>query len=139
MNSLICRNLTAIAASTLKSPAVAAVLDRLHATAQAEDGLAGLRVRAREEQLDERLPQVERYELYGEAPLAIKREVGELLYVLAVSRQTSRIVEFGASHGISTIYLAAALKDYGGGSLITTEQHPRKVEFARENLIKADL
>jgi predicted O-methyltransferase YrrM len=61
------------------------------------------------------------------------------LYVLAASRQASRIVEFGASHGISTIYLAAALRDQGGESLITTEQHPRKVELAQRNLIEAGL
>jgi predicted O-methyltransferase YrrM len=118
---------------------VAGVLDRLHAAALAEDEPAKERVRAREAQLGERLAQAERYELYGDALLAIKREVGELLYVLALSVRARRIVEFGASHGISTVYLAAALRDYGGESLITTEQHPRKVEFARENLIEAGL
>jgi predicted O-methyltransferase YrrM len=61
------------------------------------------RVRDREAQLGGvRLSQPERYELYGEAPQAITREVGQLLYVLTVSRRPRRVVEFGASLGLST-------------------------------------
>lgn len=47
------------------------------------------------------------------------------------------IVEFGASHGVSTIYLAAAIRDRGGGSLITTEILPVKAVMARRNLAEA--
>lgn len=119
--------------STLRSPTVARVLDRLHAAAGAEDEPAKQRVRAREAQLGVRLAQAERYELYGDAPLAIKREVGELLYVLALSRRTRRVVEFGASLGASSVYLAAAVRDCGGGSLITTELRPSKAGIARRN------
>jgi predicted O-methyltransferase YrrM len=67
-----------------------------------------------------------RYELYGDAPLAISREVGELYYVLAASRRAHLIVEFGASQSISTTYLAAGIRDGGRGSLITTELLPQK-------------
>ncbi len=76
---------------------VASVLDRLHAAAWAEDEPAKERVRAREAQLGVRLAQAQRYEFYGDAPLATKHEVGELLYVLASSGRVRRIVEFGAS------------------------------------------
>ncbi len=125
--------------STLRSPTVTGVLDRLHARARAEDEQAKQRVRAREAQLGERLAQAERYELYGDAPLAIKREVGELLYVLALSRRARRVVEFGASLGVSSVYLAAAVRDCGGGSLITTELRPSKAEIARRNLADTGL
>jgi predicted O-methyltransferase YrrM len=118
---------------------VVGVLDRLFAAVEVEDGPAKQRVQAREEELGERLTQAERYELYGDAPLAIKREVGELLYMLVLSRRAQRIVEFGASLGVSTIYLAAALADCGGGSLITTELRPSKAEIARRNLTDAGL
>lgn len=124
--------------SALRSPAVVGVLDRLYAVMEAEDEPAKLRVRAREEELGERLPQAKRYELYGDAPLAIKREVGELLYVLVLSRRARRVVEFGASLGISTVYLAAGVMD-GGGSLITTELLPSKAEIAQRNLVDAGL
>jgi predicted O-methyltransferase YrrM len=41
--------------------------------------------------------------------------------------------------GISTIYLAAALRDNGGGHLIGTELEPAKVARARANLDAAGL
>ena len=64
----------------LSSPAVVRVLNRLHAQSTAEDESAKQRVRARETKLVRRLDQEQRYDLYGEAPLAITREVGELAF-----------------------------------------------------------
>jgi predicted O-methyltransferase YrrM len=127
------------ASSTLDSPSVAVVLDRIHAATAAEDEQARRRVQAREAKLGRRLAQAKRYELYGEAPLAIKREVGGLIYLLALGTPGRRVVEFGASHGASTVYLAAALKDSGGGALITTERHPGKAETLTRNLTEAGL
>src|SRR5580658_1518123 len=49
------------------------------------------------------------------------------------------IVEFGTSFGISTLHLAAALRDNGGGHLITTEFEPSKVARARDNLTAGGL
>ena len=39
---------------------------------------------------------------------------GRFLYLLARSRKARRIVEFGTSFGLSTVHLAAALRDGGG-------------------------
>jgi predicted O-methyltransferase YrrM len=72
-------------------------------------------------------------------PLAVSRETGLLLYMLARSGKARNIVEFGTSFGISTLYLAAALRDNGGGRLITSEFEPSKVMKARENLAKGGL
>ncbi len=90
------------------------------------------------------LSQAQRYELYGEAPLAIKRDVGELLYIVALSKQARTIVEFGTPVwgtplGVSTLYLAAALRDSGGGTLITTELLASKADTACKNLMDAGL
>jgi predicted O-methyltransferase YrrM len=71
--------------------------------------------------------------------LAVSRETGTLLYMLARSSGARSIVEFGTSFGISTLYLAAALRDNGGGRLITTEFEPSKVAQARENVRAAGL
>ncbi len=127
--------------SSLRSPAVINVLERLLTEAEQQDPLAKARVRSREAELGRRLSQAQRYELYGEAPLAITREVGELLYVLAVGHRSRRIVEFGCSLGISTIFLAAAVRDSNEseGSLITTELLPSKVSAAHEHLTEAAL
>lgn len=76
-------------------------------------------------------------DLYGrlkDAPLAVSRETGALLYMLARSSRARTIVEFGTSFGISTLHLAAALRDNGGGRLITSEFEPSKAARARENL-----
>jgi predicted O-methyltransferase YrrM len=72
-------------------------------------------------------------------PLAVSRETGRLLYMLARSTRAKHIVEFGTSFGISTLHLAAALQDNGGGRLITTEFEPGKAAKARENLTAAGL
>lgn len=77
--------------------------------------------------------------LWLAGPLSITREAGELYYLLTVSQRPRTIVEFGASHRISTIYLAACLRDGGCGSLITTEILPGKAQLARHNLRQAGL
>ena len=74
------------------------------------------------------------YARFKDIPLAISRETGTLLYMLARSTSARTIVEFGTSFAISTLHLAAALRDNGGGRLITTEFEPSKVARARENL-----
>jgi predicted O-methyltransferase YrrM len=74
-----------------------------------------------------------------DAYLAVSRETGALLYMLARSTGARDIVEFGASFGISTLHLAAALRDNGGGRLITSEFEPSKAARARENFIAGGL
>lgn len=82
-------------------------------------------------------------ELYGalkEFPLAVSRETGALLYMLARSIGAKTIVEFGTSFGVSTLHLAAALRDNGGGGrLITTEFEAFKAERAQEHLVAGGL
>jgi predicted O-methyltransferase YrrM len=59
--------------------------------------------------------------------------------MLARSSRARTIIEFGTSFGISTLHLAAALRDNGGGRLITTEFEPSKVARARDNLTAGGL
>jgi predicted O-methyltransferase YrrM len=59
--------------------------------------------------------------------------------MLARGAKAQAIVEFGTSFGISTLHLAAALRDNGGGRLITTECEASKVARARENLTAGGL
>lgn len=71
--------------------------------------------------------------------MSVSRATGDLLYLLARSMGARRIVEYGTSFGISTIFLAAALRDNGGGRVIGSEMLPRKVVAARANLAAAGL
>jgi predicted O-methyltransferase YrrM len=72
-----------------------------------------------------------------DAFIPIDAAQGRALYQLARACRARRIVEFGASFGISTIYLAAAVRDNGGGRVITTEMEPGKVARARQNYAEA--
>jgi predicted O-methyltransferase YrrM len=126
--------------STLRSPAVVDVLARLFEQVEQQDPLAKQRVQSREAEIGHRLPQAQRYELYGEAPLAITRDVGELLYTLVLGTRARKVVEFGSSLGISTIFLAAAIRDSEHtGSVIATEMLQSKVQAARRHLTEAGL
>lgn len=59
--------------------------------------------------------------------------------MLARGCRARNIVEFGTSFGISTLHLAAALRDNGGGRLITSEFEPSKIGRAKENLAAGGL
>lgn len=76
---------------------------------------------------------------YAQNFLGISPEFGRFLYMCARACKARRIVEFGTSMGISTIHLAAALRDMGGGRLIGTELEPSKVVLAQVNLESAGL
>jgi predicted O-methyltransferase YrrM len=79
------------------------------------------------------------YQRYAGNYLAVTPTYGRFLYAMARACKATRIVEFGTSMGISTIYLAAALRDNGGGRLIGSEFQPGKVARARANLEAAGL
>lgn len=130
--------------NSLVTPPVASILARLLSEADA--------TQATLEQEMTKLGPEERGSLFGNANdyrsfysrarnfhLAVSRETGTLLYMLARSSGACTIVEFGTSFGISTLYLAAALRDNGGGRLITTEFEPSKLAQARKNLGDAGL
>jgi predicted O-methyltransferase YrrM len=71
--------------------------------------------------------------------LAVSPGYGRFLYTCARASGARRIVEFGTSMGVSTLYLATALLDNGGGQLIGTEIEPTKVARAKANLAAAGL
>ena len=74
-----------------------------------------------------------------DAHLAVSRETGTLLYMLARAINARTIIEFGTSFGVSTLHLAAALRDNGGGKLITSEFEPTKIARARANIAAGGL
>jgi predicted O-methyltransferase YrrM len=131
-----------ISMTTLTTQPLAAVLEGLFAEAEASMPAMRQRMAATPPQeLRSRMADKTEYrQLYAamkDFPLAVSRETGVLLYLLARSTQARSIVEFGTSFGVSTLYLAAALKDNGGGRLITTEFEPTKVARARASLTAA--
>lgn len=71
--------------------------------------------------------------------LSVSPELGRFLYVSARACGARNVVEFGTSFGVSTIHLAAAVRDNGGGRVISTELEPEKARRARAHLAEAGL
>jgi predicted O-methyltransferase YrrM len=130
--------------TTLTGRPLASLLDRLFAEADeaAAETDSAVDDLSEEEQARLMRSKTGYLDLYGRlknVPLAVSRETGTLLYMLARGANARNIVEFGTSFGISTLHLAAALRDNGGGRLITTEFESSKVARARENLTAGGL
>jgi predicted O-methyltransferase YrrM len=131
---------------TLTQAPVSTVLEQLFADADASRALlmqqiAGLSSEEREALMASARSADYRafYVRAKEFHLAVSRQTGALLYMYARMTKARSIVEFGTSFGISTLHLAAALRDNGGGLLITTEFEPSKVAAARRNFDAAGL
>jgi len=71
--------------------------------------------------------------------IPVSPEQGRLLYLQARALGARTVVEYGTSFGISTIYLAAAVKDNGGGVVVGSEIEPAKHARAVANLKEAGL
>lgn len=129
--------------NTLTTEPVASLLTRLFAEAESSDArLRDMRSGVSPDQQAARIRSTEYRELYSSMKdfyLAVSPETARMLYMLSRSIRARSIVEFGTSFGISTIYLAAALRDNGGGHVIGTEFEHAKVERARANLSAAGL
>jgi predicted O-methyltransferase YrrM len=76
--------------------------------------------------------------------VALDRDKAEFCYQLCRAKKACRIVEVGTSYGVSTLYLAAAVRDNvaelgGSGAVIGTEHEPSKAAAARENFARSGL
>jgi len=76
---------------------------------------------------------------YADKFVALEPDKAEFCYMLCRAIGARRVVEVGTSFGVSTLYLAAAVRDNGGGSVIATEYEAGKVRVARENFAAAGL
>jgi predicted O-methyltransferase YrrM len=128
-------------ACSLNRPEVRRVLDRLHAAARGDirrfplllpSVVAGL---LRGKTFSEAVTPDAMRECY----IAVPREEGEFLYLTARAIAARHVVEFGTSFGISTLYLAAGVRDNGGGAVIGSELELNKHEAAVANLKEAGL
>jgi predicted O-methyltransferase YrrM len=125
--------------NTLAAAPLAPLLDQLFAEADAalpetRAAITGLSDDDRARLMHSKTDYRDFYGRLKNLPLPVSRETGALLYMLARSSGARTIVEFGTSFGISTLHLAAALRDNGGGRLITSEFEPSKATRARVNL-----
>jgi predicted O-methyltransferase YrrM len=131
--------------STLTSPAVADLLTRLYTDAAGTNAVmrqmfGALSPEERRARMSD--PNSAYRHFFHRAKdlhMAVSPATGKLLYMLARATRARAVVEFGTSFGLSTIHLAAALRDNGGGRLIGSELEPTKAAQARANLAAAGL
>ena len=130
--------------SILNDPKLESLLDCLHAQSDTEveeiDNYFAQRRRVGT--LDLEKPYDDELHLFlSDKMVALDRDKGEVCYQLCRSIGASRIVEAGTSFGISTMYLAAAVRDnqFKKGVVIGTEHEPAKVKIALQNFEKAGL
>jgi predicted O-methyltransferase YrrM len=130
--------------TTLTTAPLAPLLETLFQQAEAaspatDPALAALSADARARLMRSRTDYLDLYGRLKDYPLAVSRQTGALIYMLARASGARAIVEFGTSFAISTLHLAAALRDNGGGRLITSEFEPSKLARARANLAAGGL
>jgi len=116
-----------LAALHARSDAQAALLRR-HETARAKDALTEDEIR----------------DFRRDKLVALDRDKAEFCYQLCRATDARRIVEIGTSYGVSTLYLAAAVRDNvragsSDGVVIGTEYEPNKAAAARAHFEQAGL
>jgi predicted O-methyltransferase YrrM len=126
--------------NSLDDPKLQAVLDRLHRAARGDIKffLRNLPLMARMLLGREPPPPAEQARLFKDVYIPISRLQGRFLYLVARSLRARRIVEFGSSFGVSTLYAAAAARDEGG-RVIGSELEPSKQQAATAHLAEAGL
>jgi predicted O-methyltransferase YrrM len=126
-------------------PRLDALLDRLHDRSDAQGRELGAHFSSRiadgsvsSFEWDERTDAFMRDKL-----VALDRDKAALCYRLCRALRARWIVEAGTSFGVSTLYLAAALRDNGvqagEGAVIATELEPTKANAARANFAEGGI
>ena len=131
-------------ASPLNDPKLEALLDRLHAQSdtQVDETDAYFARREQEVAIDqENFYDDDMHRFLTDKMVALDRDKAEFCYLLCRSLRARRVVEAGTSFGVSTLYLAAAVRDnqVENGVVIGTECEPKKAEVARANFKEAGL
>jgi predicted O-methyltransferase YrrM len=130
--------------SPLNDPKLEALLDRLHAQSDEEVDETDAYFERREQDgsLDyDDFCDADMHRFLSDKMVALDRDKAEFCYQLCRALRATRVVEAGTSFGISTLYLAAAVRDNQAenGLVIGTEHESSKVKIARENFAEAGL
>jgi Predicted O-methyltransferase len=127
-------------------PRIDALLDRLYARHVSQDEALGayFAARAAEESFDWVNFDARTNQFLSDKLVALDREKAEFCYHLCRALRARRVVEAGTSFGVSTLFLAAAVRDNvrrdgGEGVVIATECEPEKASAARANFAEAGL
>ena len=104
--------------NSLRLPEAQFVLERLRTLADTRNETIIQQVRGNEAAWDAANSQ-QKAAMLRDVLLPVSRDAGRFVYAVARSISAKRVVEFGQSFGVSTIYFAAAMKDNGGKLVIS--------------------
>lgn len=79
------------------------------------------------------------HRFFADKLVALQEDKAAFCHLLCRAIGARRVVEVGTSHGVSTLYLADAVRANGGGEVIATEYEPAKAAAARRNFEAAGL
>lgn len=132
--------------SLLEDPRLDALLDRLHSQSSEQDAsvFTYFAQRASEGTLDFNVFDDDIHAFMSDKLIALDREKAELCYQLCRGLRAKRVVEAGTSYGVSTLYLAAAVRDNvrrdgGKGLVVGTEHEAAKADAARRHFAEGGL
>jgi predicted O-methyltransferase YrrM len=126
----------------LSDPGLERLLSRLHARSDAQlQAMSDFSATPAKQDGVPPIDDAERVKQFRSDKLvALDRDKAEFCYQLCRATNARRIVEAGTSYGVSTLYLAAAVRDNGGdGMVIGTEYEPEKASAARAHFEQAGL
>jgi predicted O-methyltransferase YrrM len=122
------------------------LLDRLYAqsVSQNEELGAYFTARAQEADFDWNAFDARTNQFLSDKLVALDREKAEFCYQICRALRAKRVVEAGTSFGVSTLFLAAAVRDNvradgGEGVVIGTEYERGKAKAARANFAESGL
>ena len=135
--------------SILNDPKLEALLDALHAQSEGQSGAidAYFARRIKEGTLSWDGMDAETTLFFRDKMVALEKDKAEFCYALCRALGARRVVECGTSYGVSTLYLAAAVRDnlasrseaVGESKVIATEWETGKAAIARRNFAAAGL
>ena len=127
--------------NVIQDPELRAFIHRLHEESSGQDeevyGYFIARLEGGDTALDRFDADTHRF--FADKLVALDADKAALCHQLCVALGARTVVEVGTSHGVSTLYLADALRANGGGRVIATEYEPAKAAAARENFRQAGL
>ena len=102
--------------SILNDARLEAVLDALHKESDGQTGAmrAYFERRAKEGTLSWDTFDAETDRFFADKLVALEKDKAEYCYALCRALRATRVVEAGTSYGVSTLYLAAAVRDNAG-------------------------
>jgi len=128
-----------MATSVLTDPALQALVDRLHAQSVAQEAETGawFAERAKRGELSWDGLDETSHRYMADKLVALEPAKAEFCHLMCRALRASRVVEVGTSWGVSTLYLADAVRANGGGVVIGTEHEPAKAAAARAHFAQA--